>query len=614
MNKPFYFKILSLILTMVMIFSALPLTSCVMEPTENTPTLCTHDYSDAACTVAKTCTRCGETEGKALGHDYSNATCTTLKTCARCGETDGDKLGHDLAPATCITPATCKRCGATDEKELGHDYAEATCTAAKTCTRCGDTVGESLGHDYVDATYTAPKTCTICGATEGEALVSPIPEKYNLAIQLEKLPTVTPDMTEDEMRDMIVQFMYIQLNFAYTPDFGEANEYGYYIKNLYGPYKGNLNLDNAKITFKEGSYYGGIPYVGNAAGSLYRWLEFYDADSGVMNWDPIIRTNRENMESGDVLYPDLGSAYFGNSCSSACVWSWLRVSNSIKSFWTNGWKPANGYVLVGDYKLNNKGTTGSDTTEICEANGKEVMFESYAKLKRADGLLVTGHAVMCVSDAEVVRDENGNIDGEKSYILFAEQDCCFLTASPVNGGVDRYAPLNDQGDVYRMSGNFAGNMDSGKIKECKHTFEQLYERGKLPFTIPELCGEAPVESTTVELSDANGVYSASTIKASEMNSMTIGSNYAISDIHFIIRDEDGNELFNAMYAKYAEKIQELMTYNVNSALFNNEIYEDNECINSAILEHAASGNNTLEITARVSTGELLTVYKGTLAE
>ena len=416
------------------------------------------------------------------------------------------------------------------------------------------------------------------------------------------------------MRDMIVQYMYIQLNFAYTPDFGDEDEYGYYIKNLYGPYKGSENLDNTKITFKEGSYYGGIPYVGNAAGSLYRWLEFYDADSGVMNWEPIILTNRENMESGGVLYPDLGSAYFGNSCSAACVWAWLRVSNSIKSFWTNGWKPSNGYVLVGDYKLNDKGTTGSDTTLICEANGKDVMFESYAKLKRADGLLVTGHAVMCVSDAVVVRDENGKIDGEKSYILFAEQDCCFLTASPTKGGVDRYAPLNDQGDVYRMSGNFANNMDSGKIKECKHTFEQLYAKGKLPFTIPELCGGDSVESAEVEISDENGLYSADTIKASEMSLMTIESNYAISDIHFIIRDENGNELFNAMYAKYAEKIQELMTYSVNDALINNEIYQNNECINLAVLEHAASGSNTLEITARVSTGELLTVYKGTLTE
>ena len=57
-----------------------------------------------------------------------------------------------------------------------------------------------------------------------------------------------------------------------------------------------------------------------------------------------------------------------------------------------------------------------------------------------------------------------------------------------------------------------------------------------------------------------------------------------------------------------------MTYDVNSALFNNEIYENNECINLAVFEHSASGNNTLEITARVSTGELLTVYKGTLTE
>ena len=64
-------------------------------------------------------------------------------------------------------------------------------------------------------------------------------------------------------------------------------------------------------------------------------------------------------------------------------------------------------------------------------------------------------------------------------------------------------------------------MDSGKIKECKHTFNQLYEKGKLPFTIPELCGKDAIETATVELSVSDEAYSSNTIKASELSSMTI---------------------------------------------------------------------------------------------
>lgn len=44
-----------------------------------------HEFSPATCTAAATCTKCGETEGNALGHDWAEATCTRVKTCTVCG-------------------------------------------------------------------------------------------------------------------------------------------------------------------------------------------------------------------------------------------------------------------------------------------------------------------------------------------------------------------------------------------------------------------------------------------------------------------------------------------------------------------------------------------------
>ena len=108
----------------------------------------------------------------ACGHEHSwiAATCTVPKTCSECGETEGEPLGHNWKDATCTAPKTCADCGETEGEPLGHSWKDATCTAPKTCARCGETEGRALGHDWRDATRTAPKTCARCGETEDEPL------------------------------------------------------------------------------------------------------------------------------------------------------------------------------------------------------------------------------------------------------------------------------------------------------------------------------------------------------------------------------------------------------------------------------------------------------------
>lgn len=50
---------------------------------------CSHEWVDATCTEPKTCSKCGETEGEALGHKWVEATFEHSKTCSVCGLTDG---------------------------------------------------------------------------------------------------------------------------------------------------------------------------------------------------------------------------------------------------------------------------------------------------------------------------------------------------------------------------------------------------------------------------------------------------------------------------------------------------------------------------------------------
>ena len=83
-----------------------------------------HDWIDATCTEAKTCDRCGETEGTALGHDWegewsSNAD-NHWHACTRCDAKDGEAAHNPGAPATETTPQTCTDCGYVIASATGH--------------------------------------------------------------------------------------------------------------------------------------------------------------------------------------------------------------------------------------------------------------------------------------------------------------------------------------------------------------------------------------------------------------------------------------------------------------------------------------------------------------
>jgi len=131
---------------------------------------CKHEWVEATCTVAKTCSKCQEVEGEPLGHTWVDADCVTPKTCSVCALTEGEALGHTWVDADCVTPKTCSVCAATEGEALGHTWVDADCVTPKTCSVCAATEGEALGHTWVDADCVTPKTCSVCAVTEGEAL------------------------------------------------------------------------------------------------------------------------------------------------------------------------------------------------------------------------------------------------------------------------------------------------------------------------------------------------------------------------------------------------------------------------------------------------------------
>ena len=71
------------------------------------PPACEHAY-DNACDA--TCNLCGEAR-EVAGHNYADATCTAAKTCSVCGATEGEALGHTWVDGE--DAKTCSVCGAT---------------------------------------------------------------------------------------------------------------------------------------------------------------------------------------------------------------------------------------------------------------------------------------------------------------------------------------------------------------------------------------------------------------------------------------------------------------------------------------------------------------------
>lgn len=93
----------------------------------------------------------------------------SLMTFTSCKKNSGCK--HTFQEATCLEPKKCTKCGLTEGNALGHEWVDATCQAPKTCSRCGLTEGEKLEHNFIPATYERPSICSMCNKETGLSLI-----------------------------------------------------------------------------------------------------------------------------------------------------------------------------------------------------------------------------------------------------------------------------------------------------------------------------------------------------------------------------------------------------------------------------------------------------------
>lgn len=252
-----------------------------------------------------------------------------------------------------------------------------------------------------------------------------------------------------------------------------------------------------------GITYRGLPYK-HSSSTLDRMEYCLDDNNSLKQW-----------------VVDLGNlagfqTYFGSACYSSVQLAWARVSGTINATCAmeallygdyTGCVPVGNWAENWKYKLNDQYTQYS-----IDISGIDSILEDYALVRAGDAFVKLNssgaHAIMAATDVVVVRDENGKIDPDYSYLYTHEQ-----------GGPNN-AP--------------EGIVSSWCINRYK-TFSTLLGEAYMPLTIQELIdGKMPEREVKIE-GELDGVLGLTT--------GIISSNYFIDAVTLNIT-EDGNDFFN----------------------------------------------------------------------
>lgn len=303
----------------------------------------------------------------------------------------------------------------------------------------------------------------------------------------------------EKMRERTVQVMRDTLTFIWSPKKSFS-----YTKTSAGA--GEYNFSAEK-------WYANLPYTNGGSG-IFQWLHFYDYRTGRFDYND---------------WANIGKK-LGNSCAASVIWSTSATCSSIAKGFSgttatltinNGWQPLGNYK----YPMSLDSYQKFGTDKIISMNSKEIMFEAYALLDKADVLVWAktgkrgGHAMMAIDKAVVVRNPKTKlIDGKKSYILIQDQ----------GGGNDLTRLVNGQTIFYRGSTN------------TEYTFDKLLKKCALPMTTLEYKGIKAFEKSYCEL---KGEYS----DLESLQKCRIETNYRLAVIIFEIKSIDGAMIYNTPF-------------------------------------------------------------------
>lgn len=233
---------------------------------------CEHQWQEANCEAAKTCTLCGVTEGAALGHSWKEADCETAKICTVCEKNEGEALGHIWQLPTCETAKTCSVCNATEGEALGHNLQEANYQAPASCNACGYTQGEPLPAAYASypveviaaqtgVEYDYKTACYISGHTTVGKL------------QWENYRVFTSDETHEAVEGYEWHSVTVKIVFSDK----DAQRYGFIVQSALDDYYWVTSEDDNGYTDRFTVSYHGVLYdqclMANGYGSVTDWVD-----------------------------------------------------------------------------------------------------------------------------------------------------------------------------------------------------------------------------------------------------------------------------------------------------------------------------------------------------
>lgn len=442
--------------------------------------------------------------------------------------------------------------------------------------------------------------------------------------ELSALPVATDGTSKTELRKLCLDFFQMQLSFLWQTNLDVLD----YIPTFY-------NFKDDSRALRKENYYAGIPYQAGGYGNLYRVMEYYDPQTGILDLQRAFAeyggygeggevSSVETDASGNVTYHRYRSMRtFFNQCSSGSSWAWGRVINSVDFGSTADINVSSGFIPVGCFtyqgmenidrfgEVTEKNPTAFDTKNVIEQLGSGGVSHCYALMRPADCLVSTGH-VMMVKKVKLVRRADGTPDPARSTVVTLEQIENWGEKTEFNG-----KKLYRQGGVDRV-----------------YTFEELIGSGYIPFTFAEFLDEndpfdqphlafyrkyiAPrkivdsrynenfgfTEEAVDEMSGAavekaRIFLSGEWTSLDELEKLSVGSNYSISDIFVRVKGEDGTVLAENVYRSMGTRIRSVPL----SSPVSNASGERPPLL-SGVAEALAKGGK-LEISVRVSTGELL---------
>ena len=261
-------------------------------------------------------------------------------------------------------------------------------------------------------------------------------------------------------------------------------------------------LEHESGVWSVGTTYIGSPY--KHAGATMTSLQYMIGEDGYIK---------------DFVYemdPLMIQDYMGTDCSTGLGVSWWAVSNTTNFFRCSNmypWMNA-GCLYVGDWEPDPSMTTTNSYKHI-EYNGEERIYEAYAQLKKGDAYVyhipdVGGHTRMAAANAVVVRDQNGKIDPNYSYVPTTEQ------------GWTTSDSENHTHTTCRVNHNY--------------TFANLIYDGALPITCIEL--------VTGEMDEPTYEYTGAQPGRVGLTTGTVKTNFHIEQVQMVITDSKGDEVFN----------------------------------------------------------------------